>query len=102
MHITAVLPKNYSFHNFLNKSNFVFVSFQKQFFHLKKCLSCLCLCHGVFLNIKSYVFAYLFIIFLWHNRFGFFLINEDALDPLRNKILGRWLHLVLIKNLASL
>ena len=39
MHVTPVLLKNYSFHDFLKRFlNFAFVYFQKQFFHLKKCL----------------------------------------------------------------
>ena len=38
MHITPVLLRNYSFYNFLNRSNLTFVSFQKKIFHFKKCL----------------------------------------------------------------
>ena len=39
MHRTPVLLKNYSFYNFLNRSNFVFVCFfSKKLFNLKKCL----------------------------------------------------------------
>ena len=52
-------------------------------------MSCLCLCHGTYLNSTSNVFPYLLIIFLGHDRFGFFLKNEYALDPLRNDILAQ-------------
>ena len=38
MHRTLVLVNNYLFHNFLNISNFAFVSSQKNIFHFKKCL----------------------------------------------------------------
>ena len=50
-------------------------------------MTCLCLCHGAYLNNTSNVFAYLLIIFIGHDWFEFFLNNEDALDPLRNDIL---------------
>ena len=53
-------------------------------------LSCLCLRHGTYLNGTSYVFAYLLIIFLGHAiGFSFSLINNDALDSLRNDILSQ-------------
>ena len=89
MHRTPVLLKHYSFHNFLNSSNFVFVCFfSKKNFSPQKCLSCFCLCHGAYLNSTSNVFTYLLIIFLGHDWFGFSSINEDALDPLRFGILA--------------
>ena len=67
MHRTPVLLKNYSFHNFLNRSNFAFVCFfsKRNFVSPQKIfMSCLCLRHGAFLNSTSSVFAYLLIIFL--------------------------------------
>ena len=64
----TVMLKNYSFHNFLNRSHFAFLSFQKKTFYLKKCLY-----YGTYLNSTSKVFAYLPIIFLVHNWFGCFL-----------------------------
>ena len=75
MHRTPVLLKNYSFHNFLNRSNFAFVCFfsKKIFSPQKMFLSCLCLRHGAYLNSTSNVFAHLLIIFLGHYWFGFFL-----------------------------
>ena len=91
MHITPVLLKNYSFHDFLNRSNFEFVCFflkikispQKMF------MSCFRLQHCAYLNDTSNVFAHLLIIFLRHDWFGFSQINEDALDSLCNDILAQ-------------
>ena len=68
MHITLVSLKNYSFHNFLNRSNFAFVCFFSRKIFSQKCLH-----HGTYLNGTSNVFAYLLIIFLGHDWFGFFL-----------------------------
>ena len=75
MHITPVLLKNYSFHNFVNRLNFAFVCFcsKKKFLTQKLFMSCLYLRHGVYLNSTSNVFAYLLIIFLGQDWFGFFL-----------------------------
>ena len=72
---TPVLLKNYSFHNVLNRSNFAFVCFfsKKMFSPHEMFMSCLCLRNGAYLNHTSNVFAYLLIIFLGHNWFGFFL-----------------------------
>ena len=77
MHKTPVLLKNYSFQNFLNKSNFAFVCFcSKKFYSPQKIImSCLCLRHGANLNSTSNVFAYFLIIFLRHDWFRVFL-NE--------------------------
>ena len=79
MSITPVLLKNYSLHNFLNRSKlrvclFLFKKTKKN--HIKKCL-----CHVYFydkaltwtVHLTSNVFAYLLIIFLGHDWFGFFL-----------------------------
>ena len=85
MHITPVSFKPIHFTIFwIDQTLRLFVSFQKICFHLKKCLSRLCLRRGAYLNGTSNVFAYLLIIFLENHWFGFFLINEDALDSLRN------------------
>ena len=75
MHRTPVLLKNYSFQNFLNKSNFAFVCFCSQNIYSpqKIIMSCLCLRHGANLNSTSNVFAYFLIIFLRHDWFGVFL-----------------------------
>ena len=82
MHITPVLLKIYSFHNFLKRSNFAIVCLfsKKNFSPQKIFVSCLCLDHGTYLNGTSNVFAYLLIIFLG---------REDALYPLRNGILAQ-------------
>ena len=89
MHITPVLLKNYSSHNFLNRSNFAFFCFfsKKNFSPQKMFMSCLCLRHGTYLNSTSNVFAYLLIIFLGRAWFWFFL-NEHTSDPLHNNILA--------------
>ena len=74
MHITPVSLKNYSFHNFLNRSSFAFVCFfTKKNSPQKMFMSCLCLRHGAYLNGTSNVFAYLLIIFFGHDWFAFFL-----------------------------
>ena len=71
---TPVLLKNYSFHNFLNRSKFAFVCFfKKKFSPQKMLMSCFCLCHGTYLKSTSNVLTYLLIIFLGSNWFGFFL-----------------------------
>ena len=69
------VAKKYLFHNFLNISNFAFVCFfsKKIFSPQKMFMSCLCLRHRPYLNSTSNVFAYLLIIFLGHDWFGFFL-----------------------------
>ena len=58
-----------------NRSDFAFVCFfsKKTFSPQKMFVSCLCLCHGTYLNSTSNVFSYLLVIFLGHDRFGFFL-----------------------------
>ena len=62
MHITSVLLKNYSFRNFLNRSNFAFVCFfSKIIFSPQKNV------YGTYLNSTSNIFAYLLIIFLGHD-----------------------------------
>ena len=71
---TKVLLKNYSFHNFLNRSDFVFVClFSKNFSRQKMLTSNSSLLHGAYFNSSSNAFAYLLIIFLGKNLFGFFL-----------------------------
>ena len=44
--------------------------------------------HDAYLNVTSNVLVSLLTIFLGRIWFRFFLINEDALDPLRNDILA--------------
>ena len=73
MDITPALLKNYSFHNFLKRSNFAFVCFLKKNSPQKMFMSCLCLHHGACLNSTPNVLTYLLIIFLEHVWFGFFL-----------------------------
>ena len=77
MYITPVLLINYSFHNFLNRSNFAFVCFfskkKKKIFKSKMFMSCLCLRHDAYLNGTSNVFACLLTIFLGVDWFRFLL-----------------------------
>ena len=75
MHITPVLLKNYSFHNFLNRSNFAFICCfsKKKFSPQKMFMSYLRLRHCAYLNSASNVLAYLLIIILRRDWFGFFL-----------------------------
>ena len=75
MHKTPVLLKNFAFHLFIHFFTLpLFAFFQKKtFLTSKKSLSCLYLRHGVYLNSTSNMFAYLLIIFLGRNWFGFFL-----------------------------
>ena len=67
---TPVSLKKYSFHNFLRsnfKSNVAFVCFfskKKSFSPQKMFMSCICLCHGTYLNGTCTVFVHLLIIFL--------------------------------------
>ena len=91
MHITPVLLKSYSFRNFLKRSNLVFVCFflKKIFSPQKMFVWCSCLRYCAYLNSASNVFAYLLVIFLGHDWFGFYKINENALDPLHNDILAQ-------------
>ena len=58
------IAKNYSFHNFWTDQNF---------WPQKMFMPCLLLRHGAYLNGMCNVFAYLLIIFLGHDWFGFFL-----------------------------
>ena len=81
MHITPEMLKNYSFYSFLNRSNFLFASFQKKVV-ISKIVYAMFMFPSwrlnMYLNSASNVFAYLLIIFLGHDWFGFF-INEDAI-----------------------
>ena len=59
---TPVLLKNYSFHNFLNRSKFAFACLLKKKFSPQKMLMpCFCLCHGTYLKRTSNVFTYNFL-----------------------------------------
>ena len=60
MHITPVLLRNYSFHNFLNRSNFAVVFFfSKNVFSPQNVfMSCLCLRHVAYLNSTSNVHVF--------------------------------------------
>ena len=84
------MQKNYSFHNFLNRSNFPSVCYfsNEKLSPQEMVMLWLCLHHSTYLNSASNVFVYLLIIFLRHDWFWFFL-NVDALDPLHNVILAQ-------------
>ena len=73
MHITLASLKSYSFHNFFGqiKLRICLPLFKKCFSPQKMFMPCLCLRHGAYLNGTSAVFAYLLILSLGHDWFGF-------------------------------
>ena len=84
--LTPASLKKYSFHIFLNKSNFAFVCFfsKNNFSSQKMFTSCWCLHHGAYLNGISNVYTYLLMFFLETVNFG---ILDEWLE-----ILVEWNH----------